>query len=252
MILEQERASAWQYEVESKPGPDDAMDQTPDVPELLRAGAPPPPDGDTHVEELHTVGPAITEPAADQHEAERLYADLVRSATELETEVPTYREADPAEAATPDHSRFYDPAYRPQLRKMLDHVVAIEGPIYFDTLVGRVARAHGFQRARGTIREIIRSSLGRGRFAQTQDDGKELIWPVGADASVLCPWRGPGPRHHHEIPLVELASLAKVFEAAGYDDETIIRTMQETFGLGRLKAPTRERFQRAVEKARQN
>jgi Protein of unknown function (DUF3320) len=172
--------------------------------------------------------------------------------TAVETDIPTYREANPAEAATPDQSRFYDPAYRPQLRKMIDHVVAIEGPIYFDTLVGRVARAHGFQRARGTIREIIRSSLGRGRFPQTQDDGQELIWPVGARAHVLCPWRGPGPRHHHEIPLVELASLAKAFEAAGYDDETVIRAMQETFGLGRLKAATRERFKRAVEKARQN
>ena len=30
---------------------------------------------------------------------------------------------------------------------MIDHVIEIEGPIYFDVLIDRSARVHGFQRS---------------------------------------------------------------------------------------------------------
>jgi hypothetical protein len=73
-----------------------------------------------------------------------------------------YHAADPAEIATPDRSRFHDAAYRPQLRKMVDHVVAVEGPVYFDVLVDRISRAHGFQRAKGMIRDTVASALWSG------------------------------------------------------------------------------------------
>jgi Protein of unknown function (DUF3320) len=164
--------------------------------------------------------------------------------------VETYREANPAEIATPDQSRFYDPAYRIELRKMVDHVIGVEGPLYFDLLVDRISRAHGFQRAKHMIRDIIRSALRRGRYPQTQDDGQELIWPIGADTHALCPWRGSGGRRHNQIPLIELASLANVFQPAELDDEAVIRTMQDVFGLGRLANSTRGRFQSAIGIAR--
>jgi hypothetical protein len=77
-----------------------------------------------------------------------------------------------------------------------------------------------------------------------------LIWPAGADTNALRPWRGAGTRDHHEIPLVELASLAKPLVAASLDDETVIRTMQEKLRLARLTTATRERLQRAVGRAR--
>ncbi len=133
---------------------------------------------------------------------------------------------------------------------MVDHVIAVEGPLYFDLLVERISRAHGFQRAKNTIREIIRSALGRDRYPHTQDDGQELIWPAGADPLALCPWRGLGRRNHHQLPLAELASLAKGFVDDGFDDETTFRAMQDALELGRLTTQTRERFLRAIERAR--
>jgi hypothetical protein len=113
-----------------------------------------------------------------------------------QTALEVYRTANLAEVAVPDRNRFYDAAYRTELRKMVDHVVAVEGPVYFDVLVDRISRAHGFQRARATIRDIISSALGRGRFPHTRDDGHELIWPAGADTNALRLWRGAGTRDH--------------------------------------------------------
>lgn len=46
---------------------------------------------------------------------------------------------------------------------MVDHVVAIEGPIYLDVLVNRIARAHGFMRS-GEVQKIVMATLGRERF----------------------------------------------------------------------------------------
>ena len=245
-ILEQGRAPPQEHELEREQEP--TIRVSPEVPELLLQD-PSALEG-ILAEGLHEVESAIKDACVDEFEPERQYADPFPRLPNFDTQFPTYCEANPAMVAAPDQSRFYDPAYRPHLRKMIDHIIAIEAPIYFDTLVSRISRAHGFQRARGTIREIIRSSMGRGRFPQTEDDGQELIWPLGADINALCPWRGSGLRHHHEIPMVELASLAKSFVVAGYDDETVIRSMQESLGLGRLKASTRERFQRIVQMAR--
>src|SRR5208337_838133 len=243
-IIEQGRAPPQEHE--SGPEPEPTIRVSAEVPELPLQESPPLQlvDG----EGLRESEIAVT--CVDGFEPERQYADPFPRPPSIETQFPTYCEANPAEVAAPDQSRFYDPAYHPHLRKMIDHTISIEGPIYFDTLVSRISRAHGFQRARGTIREIIRSSMGRGRFPQTEDDGQELIWPLGANIDALCPWRGSGPRHHQEIPMVELASLARTFVAAGCDDETVIRSLQEGLGLGRLKAPTRERFQRVVQMAR--
>ena len=168
----------------------------------------------------------------------------------VKTSAKIYREANPVEVATPDQSRFYDPAYRPELRKMVDHVISVEGPIYFDLLVDRISRAHSFQRAKHTIREIIRSALGRGRYPHTQDDGQELIWPAEADTKTLCAWRAGGSRHHNQIPLIEIAGLAHNLLAPEPDDEELVRNIQEAVGLARLTTSTRERFLRAIAIAR--
>jgi hypothetical protein len=161
-----------------------------------------------------------------------------------------YREANPADIAVPDHSRFYDALYRPELRKMVDHVIAVEAPLYFELLVDRLSRAHGFQRAKHTIRETIQSALGRGRYTETEDDGRVLIWPAGADVSGLTPWRGTGGRNHSIIPLVELASLVASLAAEDLDEEVLIRRVQYELDLARLATGTRERLSRALALAR--
>jgi hypothetical protein len=158
-----------------------------------------------------------------------------------------YVKADPASVATPDRERFYDVGYRGTLRSMVDHVVEIEGPIYLDVLVDRIARAHGFLRSGETVQKIIAASLGRNRFPTTKDGERQIVWPQDATARESAPYRGAGGRDHGDIPLPELAGLAGTLRTSGLDeDEDVIRGMQEHFGLGRLAASTRERFEAAV------
>ena len=250
-ILEQDRASV-------PPAPPDTHEEaTEEAPDLVSTEPPPAFEDDHHSEGIHAVEAAIAAAPATPHEQEpiRLYATAVTNPKTLEippvkNSAETYREANPAEVATPDQSRFYDPTYRPELRKMVDHVISVEGPIYFDLLVDRISRAHSFQRAKQTIREIIRSALGRGRYPHTEDDGQQLIWPAEADTKSPCAWRAGGSRHHNQIPLVEIAGLARNLLAAEPDDEEIVRSIQEAVGLARLTTPTRERFLRAIAIAR--
>ena len=210
----------------------------------------PPLDDATPAEAPDPPEPEEDKAQIEKFQTGRVYADPVLARPSFTPPSETYREGSPADVVLPDQARFYDAAYRPELRRMVDHVIAVEGPLYFDLLVERISRAHGFQRAKNTIREIIISALGRDRYPHTQDDGQELIWPAGADPLALCPWRGLGRRNHHQLPLAELASLAKGFVDDGFDDETTFRAMQEALELGRLTTQTRERFLRAIERAR--
>lgn len=160
---------------------------------------------------------------------------------------PAYVRADPASVASPDREHFYDVGYRGTLRSMVDHVIATEGPIYFDVLVDRIARAHGLMRSGETVQKIVTSSLGRDRFPRTNEGERQILWPRDATATDCAPYRGAGGRDHGDIPLPELAGLVGLLRSAGLEeDEEIIRGMQEHFGLGRLAASTRERFEAAV------
>jgi very-short-patch-repair endonuclease len=147
----------------------------------------------------------------------------------------------------PDRDRFYDVGYREHLRRMVEHLVQTEGPIYFDVLVDRVARAHGFQRSGETVQKIIASALGRHRYPSSKDLDREVIWPKEAVIERVQ-YRGAMGRDHADIPLLELAALADILRAKGLEDsEEIVRGMQEHFGLARLAMSTRQRFELAAE-----
>jgi hypothetical protein len=159
----------------------------------------------------------------------------------------TYAKAEPSTVEAPDRERFYDVSYRTNLRKMIDHVVEIEGPIYLDVLIDRIARAHGFQRSGENVQRVIRSALGRGRFPATRDGGREIIWPQAASPGAKSPYRQAGGREHGDVPLPELASLPDFLRTRGLEEnEDLIRGMQEHFGLGRLATSTRQRFEEAI------
>lgn len=158
-----------------------------------------------------------------------------------------YIVADPATVAVPEQARFYERDYRPVLRRMVDHVVETEGPIYFDVLVDRISRAHGFQRAAERIRGIVKATLGPSRIPVTQEGDREIVWPASANALGLTPYRRGERRDHGDIPLPELASLAaELARETGFEGEELVREIQEHFRLGRLAASTRERFEAAI------
>src|SRR5260370_36615396 len=59
-----------------------------------------------------------------------------------------------------DREAFYDMGYRPTLMRMVAHVISVEGPIFDDLLVHPVARAHGFRRGAGSMRQSLSDAQG--------------------------------------------------------------------------------------------
>ena len=90
------------------------------------------------------------------------------------------------------------------------------------------------------------------RFARTREDGRTILWPEGLDSAGLPPFRHARSeqRGHGDVPLVELASLAKRFLDEGADREEAVRRMAGHFALGSLREATRKRLLAAVERAR--
>ncbi|MEX2480465.1 MAG: DUF3320 domain-containing protein, partial [Gammaproteobacteria bacterium] len=184
------------------------------------------------------------------------YADVAPPVSTAEVRSPTaalafatYRVADLAALDfTLEPSRFYDPGYRPQLRAIATLIVSVEAPIYEDVLIQRLARAHGFSRVGGNIRETIAAAIAR-IVHVTEDDGRRLVWPAGHDGSAPASFRSSSPdlRSHVDVPVCELALLADRYRTEGGDRDEVVRRMAQQFAIGRLRATTEERFGRAFD-----
>ncbi len=151
----------------------------------------------------------------------------------------------------PDASRFYDRDYEPALQDMVAHVLKHESPIYEDLLIERIARAHGFQRSGERIQRAVAKVIGK-QYLRTKDDGRTVVWGDGS-ASRLVTYRNceSDVRSHGDVPIAELASLAVPFIRVRLSDDDILYRMADHFKLGRLREPTRVRFQMAVDLARE-
>jgi very-short-patch-repair endonuclease len=179
-------------------------------------------------------------------EPAKLYARGPSADDEKPELAPTYSKADLTGAISPDRDRFYDVDYRSNLRAMVEHVVSLEGPIYFDVLVDRLARAHGILRSGETVQKVVRAALGRGRFASSREGDRQVVWQSAEVPKDIVAYRNGSDRDHGDIPLGELAGLASLLAKQGLEDEEILRAMQLHFKLGRLAASTRERFEEAI------
>jgi very-short-patch-repair endonuclease len=196
---------------------------------------------------LNDVPGLIAVPAP---EPVRVYAGSIpiEPMTELTQSHAIYVVADPAASGIePDQKLFYEPQHRPRICAMVSHVIEIEGPIYEDLLVLRIARAHAFARAAGRIRDVVVGSIDAG-YPRTTDDGRVLIWPKAVNTEAPLAFRS-APNHvrdHTDIPLVELKALGRLFQSRGADNEETVRRMAAQFGLGKLREATRRRFEAAI------
>jgi very-short-patch-repair endonuclease len=152
-----------------------------------------------------------------------------------------------------DPARFYDREYEAVLNSMVALTLKHEAPIYEDVLVARIARAHGFQRSGDRIQRAVSRIVGR-KYRKTQDDGRTVIWGENSPETVLVPYRkGQSEvRSHTDTPVAELASLALPYIRVRLSDDDILYKMASHFQLGRLREPTRVRFQSAINLARQS
>ncbi|WP_233237846.1 DUF3320 domain-containing protein [Bordetella sp. LUAb4] len=191
--------------------------------------------------------PQVEEVFARQVLAAPTHADAAGTTSSV---VSLYRIANPADAiagANPD--RFFDEDYNDILSVMIAHVIAHEGPVLDGLLARRIARAHGWLRTGGRIRERV-FQLARTRYRTTDEEVGTFYWPEHLDPAAEPPFRGPADedsvRAADEISLQELASLARTVIAQGTEGETVYHAMARRLGLQQLRASSRMRLQQAV------
>lgn len=97
------------------------------------------------------------------------------------------------------------------------------------------------------IRETVLAVVER-RFPTSREDDRRVYWPEGADPAAAATFRPgpPGERDHADIPLAELAGLARRFTASGATAAEVAVLMARELGLGRLREATRARFEAAA------
>ncbi|WP_348633093.1 DUF3320 domain-containing protein, partial [Mesorhizobium sp. M2A.F.Ca.ET.039.01.1.1] len=120
-------------------------------------------------------------------------------------------------AFRPNPEQFFEFAYGTTLRGMIEAVVEVESPLRADVLAQRIARAHGWLRTGGRIRERI--DLHLRDVDRTQESSGEFIWKKGAVSEFLSyrwPLNEEARRSIADIPLAELASV--VFDNPGLLD----------------------------------
>ena len=183
---------------------------------------------------------------AEQQEAE-VYARNVADGLPVATGV--FVESDPSTAVDAVNAdAFFDSAYDPVLRRMIAHVVEVEGPVLDTVLARRIARAHGWQRTGSRIQErvealaatairTIEENVGTFYWAAARGPEIQIVFRRSADESV---------RAVDEICMPELVDLARFVLASGKTGNVVIVAMARELGLQRTGASIRKRLERAM------
>jgi len=191
---------------------------------------------------------------AAEAEARPVYArrDTPQPPSEGPERGGVFREADPAEAvAAVDPDAFLDPAYDETLATMIEHVIAVEGPVREDVLAKRIARAHGWARTGARIRERVAEVAAKGHPSSKEDVGT-FYWPPEADVNAPWPFAEPVPgitRSIDEIALPELISFAQSLRRQGLQEEEGLTVIARTAGLQKLRKAARDRLETAWQTA---
>ncbi|WP_244479920.1 DUF3320 domain-containing protein [Methylobacterium sp. Leaf94] len=206
----------------------------------------------------------LSEPANDPEPVtevvlQRLYADPALPVTspaprpEAEDDVQVYRIADLNDLGRPvEPGRFYDASYRPTLSAMVDYVLSVEGPIYEELLIRRIARAHGIQRVGPLVRDAIAAQIDAS-VARTEDDGRPVLWPRGEEPRTSYPHRpaNAAVRSHSDTPMPELVGIAITLPSNASEAERA-KMIGQRLGLSRIESAARARFEKASQLARQS
>ena len=152
-----------------------------------------------------------------------------------------------------DQDQFYEKTYAPVLREMVSYVVTVEGPIFEDVLVDRIARAHGLKRSGNRITQRVINFLPPS-ISKSLEGPRTVIWPSGKQGGKVHLFRKDlsQVRNHEDTPVEELAAIALPFLRLRMSEEEVLRKIAEEFGLGSLREVTRLRFMKALEIARQS
>ena len=146
-----------------------------------------------------------------------------------------------------DASLFYDDGYDATLAALVSHVIEQEAPILDNSLVQRIARAHGFQKAGNRIRERVLEIVDRFHHLGTDPVGGQFVWSNSESPANWTCYRVPDSEEHQrkleEISFYELRAAASV--ARGSDLPVEIARI---FEIKRLSGGGRVRLEHMLRK----
>ena len=135
---------------------------------------------------------------------------------------------------------------------MIQAVIDAESPLRSDVLTQRIARAHGWLRTGGRIRERV--DLHLRELDTTSESRGEFLWRKGAVLEI-APYRKAASedarRPIADIPLAELASVV-LDNSDLLDQPDPARDLARLLGIERLAAVSRARLDEAIARARRH
>ncbi|HQT00099.1 MAG: DNA helicase [Hydrogenophilales bacterium 16-64-46] len=201
----------------------------------------------------HAANPSPARPRSDDaqpQETAEVYARNIPGFSAMSTAV--FIEADPLSVVDGVNAdAFFDAPYNPTLARMIAHVIEIEGPVLDAVLARRIARAHGWQRTGSRIRDRV-EALAAKQFKTTQEDVGTFYWPTGQNPDGPIAFRRPAEdaaRAVDEICMAELLALAWEVVACGNSGEAATVAMARELGLQVLRAASRTRIEKMIQKA---
>lgn len=163
---------------------------------------------------------------------------------------PYVAAAIPPGRRTPDD--LFAPRHLPELKKVIEQVLAAEAPMHLDLLARRVGAYFGIGRVTPRVTEQIRAVLdGRGKLG----DETDIVWRLDQDSSGVPAVRvantsgtATGRREIAEIPLSELAAAARIIVERSSTIATpeLVRDAARLVGFARITPQVSERVAEGV------
>ena len=138
--------------------------------------------------------------------------------------------------------KFYDPEYNETLYGLIEAVVTMESPVLETTLIQRISRVHGFNRAGRLIRERVMEVVDKHYHIATDHYGENFVWLSAGQRPDWNSYRLPATEHDirqvDAIPSEELCALA--LDTRG---ENKIAEMAKSLGIKRLTTQARQKLE---------
>ena len=149
--------------------------------------------------------------------------------------------------------RFYEPSYHRVIRACGVELIDALGPMTFDHLSEKIARAHGFRRTGRQIKKQVRAAISKVRRSTRTPDDKEVFWPDSLEPKKSILFRGlivaGDERSWHDVPYPEKLGLAHEILVHSPRTEAVV-AMAAKIGLGHLRKKTREELEALLEAAK--
>ena len=188
-----------------------------------------PPEGEVIALPQEDAIPLLTTPT--QLEPRRV-ADM--SSPALPVPSPSFSTPDTLDI-TPDADRFFDADYTPILTGMIARIVDSEAPLTVTMVVRQIAKAHGWQRAGGRIRERVMDCIGAAEIRDAEET--PFLWAQGTYAPTIS-FRPALQRTARDIPREEIAGLIAANPDLTNSTDSA-RVLAGLMGISRLTADTR-------------